>query len=605
MTDVPPPDAPTAMQSRLSISLGQYSTAGAKAENQDFYGVLHPEGADLAAKGIAVCIADGISTSDQGAAAAETAVKSFLTDYFCTSPAWSTRSSGERVIAAVNSWMFAQNRRANGIPESEGEREQGLICTFTALVLKGRHAHIFHVGDARVLHLSGSEAQVLTEAHRVYLGGGQSYLGRAIGVNHHVEVDYRQVPAAPGDIFVLTTDGVHEFVSDGAIRELVSSGQTLDGAAWSIVEAALAAGSDDNLTAQVARVDQLADGALDDLIGYETLLPPAPLLEAGQEFEGYRIIESIHAGSRSHVYRARETDSGRLVALKVLSTEMAQDPVAQTSLMLEEWTMRRLDHPGLLSAPPPAQARRHAFSVSDLVEGESLHSWMLDHPMPDLAAVRDTVRQLASALHALHRREMIHRDLRPHNVLIDGEGRLKIIDFGSVQVAGLDELVPQALDSAFAGTMQYSAPELYLGYAATPRSDLYSLGVIAYQMLTGQLPYGPRVAAATSRAAQRKLVYTPVTQHNPDVPDWMDAAIAKAVAVDPARRYAELSEFVVDLAKPNQSLASPQPVPLLQRGSVRTWQLIAAALAAALALSLLTRPSGAENPSPAQQELQP
>jgi serine/threonine protein kinase len=200
---------------------------------------------------------------------------------------------------------------------------------------------------------------------------------------------------------------------------------------------------------------------------------------------------------------------------------------------------------------------------------------------------------------------MIHRDLRPHNVLLDGDGRLKIIDFGSVQVAGLDELALHALDAAFAGTMQYSAPELYRGYAATPRSDLYSLGVIAYQMLTGHLPYGPRVAAATSRSAQRKLIYTPVTQYNPDVPDWMDAAIAKAVAVDPARRYDELSEFVVDLAKPNRSLASPQPVPLLQRGSVRIWQLIAAALAAALLASLLTRPSAVEVPSTTQQEIQP
>lgn len=230
---------------------------------------------------------------------------------------------------------------------------------------------------------------------------------------------------------------------------------------------------------------------------------------------------------------------------------------------------------------------------------------MLDHPLGELTVVRDFVKQLASALHAMHRREMVHRDLRPQNILLDGEGHLIIIDFGSTKVAGLEELAAKTLDDAFAGTMQYSAPELYLGYEATPVSDLYSLGVIAYQMLTGHLPYGPRVAAATSRSAQRKLIYTPVTHHNPDVPDWMDAAIAKAVAVDPGKRYGELSEFVVDLAKPNGSLASPQPLPLLQRGSVRSWQLIAAALAAALLASLLTRPPATENPSTSQQEIRP
>ncbi|MFV0645705.1 MAG: serine/threonine protein kinase, partial [Sphingomonadaceae bacterium] len=177
-----------------------------------------------------------------------------------------------------------------------------------------------------------------------------------------------------------------------------------------------------------------------------------------------------------------------------------------------------------------------------------------------------------------------HRDLRPHNVMVTPDGAVKIIDFGSVQVAGLDELSEQVLEGQYAGTMQYSAPELYLGYMATPHSDLYSLGVIAYQMLTGLLPYGPHVANARSRAAQRKLKYVPVVHYNPDVPDWMDAAIGKAVQIDPARRYDELSEFVVDLAKPNRSLADMRPRPLLERGSVRTWKIISAILAIALAI---------------------
>ena len=112
--------------SRLEVSLGQYSTAGAKSENQDFHGALEPEGADRATKGIAVVIADGISTSRLGAAAAETAVKSFLTDYYCTSQAWSVQTSAERVIASTNSWMHARNARIR--PREEGEsREQAAL----------------------------------------------------------------------------------------------------------------------------------------------------------------------------------------------------------------------------------------------------------------------------------------------------------------------------------------------------------------------------------------------------------------------------------------------------------------------------------------------
>lgn len=589
MTNGLPPFAQATVTNRLSIALGQYSGAGAKPENQDFHGALQPEGADLAMKGIALCIADGISTSRQGAAAAETAVKSFLTDYFCTSPAWSVRNSGERVIAATNSWMHAQNRRQLGLPQSEGEREQGLICTFSALVLKGRSAHIFHVGDARIARMRGGAIEALTEPHRVYLGGGESCLGRAIGVNRHVEIDYRQLPLAVGDIFILSTDGVHEALSDRAIHKLASGADTLDNAAHAIAKAALDAGSTDNLTVQLARVESLPDGGLDDLVGSEAALLPAPLLEPGAAIDGYRILRKLHSGSRSHVYLAEDGPGGRKVALKLLSTELAQNPAALTSLLLEEWAMRRLNHPNLLGAPPQAEQRRHACAVSHYIEGQSLHARMQQDGPLDLFTTRDLVKQIASGLYAMHRREMIHRDLRPHNILIDVDGRPVIVDFGSVQVAGLGELAIETLDAAFAGTMQYSAPELYLGYEASPRSDLYSLGVIAYQMLTGHLPYGPRVAAARTRAEQRRLRYTPVTSHNPDVPDWMDAAIAKAVSIDPAKRYEEISEFVVDLAKPNTALASPQPVPLMQRGGVRVWQTISAILAAALAASLLLR----------------
>lgn len=593
------------MKSQLSISLGQYSSAGVKPENQDFHGALQAEGADLATKGIVACIADGISTSALGAAAAETAVKTFLTDYYCTSPAWSVRHSGECVIAATNSWMHAQNRRAQGIPESESQREDGLICTFSALVLKSRTAHVFHIGDAQVARVHAQSVEPLTEPHRVHIGGGESYLGRAMGVNRNVEIDYDQVPLAPGDIFMLATDGIYEALPSRVIAQIVAEAATLDVAARIIAETAQGAGSTDNLTVQLVRVESLPEGGIDDLIGGETALPPAPALIEGQSFEGYTILRELHSGSRSHVYHARDEANGADVALKVLSTELAQDPKALSSLLLEEWVMRRLDHPNLLRAAPQERARSHAYSVTEYVEGQSLHGWMLDHSLPDLAVVRSLVKQVATGLGALHRREMIHRDLRPHNVLIDAGGKARIIDFGSVQVAGLEELGAEMLEAAFAGTMQYSAPELYLGYPASMRSDQFSLGVIVYQMLTGHLPYGPRVAAANTRAAQRKLAYTPVTHHNPDVPDWMDAAIAKAVSIDPLRRYDELWDFVTDLGQPNRELAPAGPLPLLQRGSVRTWKLISAGLAAALVLSLLTRPDAAEVPSQPEQEIAP
>lgn len=565
------------MGAQLSVTLGQYSTAGRKEANQDFHGSLLPTDSLLASKGIALVIADGISTGKLGATASETAVKSFLTDYYATSEAWSVRTSAERVIAATNSWMHARNTRAGRLVSDE-EREQGMVCTFSALVLKARSAHVFHIGDARIARLVGTALEPLTEAHRVYLGGGESYLGRAIGINRHVEIDYCQCSVAPGDLFVLTTDGIHDYLPDAVIAAAMADKGELEQAARRIAEAALEAGSPDNLTVQLFRVETLPDSAIEDLIGVELGLQPAPRLEPGRDFEDYAILRELHSGSRSHVYLARDRMDGALVALKVPATEQAQDPAQMQALLLEEWVARRVGNPHVLKAAPPRAARRHAYSVMEYVDGQPLDVWMHDHFPPNLATVRSLTKQIATGLQALHRREMLHRDLRPRNVMVDRDGTAKIIDLGSVEVAGLEELAPHALDAAFAGTMQYSAPELYLGVPASAASDIYSLGVIVYQMLTSDLPYGPRVAAATSRAAQRKLRYVPAVQRNPEVPDWMDAAIARAVAIEPRDRYVELSEFIYDLSHPNPALASPPSLPWLGRRPERRWQAISAVL---------------------------
>ncbi len=191
----------------LSVTIGQCSEAGAKPLNQDFHGALIPEGTDLALKGIAVAMADGISSSKVSRIAAETAVKSFLTDYYCTSDAWTAKTAGERVIRAANAWLHAESRR-NWLYDN-----QGYICTFSAIVFKGRTAHIFHVGDSRIFQLAGGSLEQLTRDHRVSISKTEGYLNRALGVDPNVEIDYLAFDLKPGDVFVLSTDGVHEFIS--------------------------------------------------------------------------------------------------------------------------------------------------------------------------------------------------------------------------------------------------------------------------------------------------------------------------------------------------------------------------------------------------------
>ncbi|MED5545265.1 MAG: bifunctional protein-serine/threonine kinase/phosphatase [Pseudomonadota bacterium] len=586
------------MGSRLAVRLGYCSDAGAKEANQDFGDAFVPEdGASLAIKGIALALADGISTSAQGREAAELAVSSFLTDYMATPEAWSVPTSAERVIAAINSWLFARNTGGQGPALDDSARERGLVTTFSALILKGRSAYVFHVGDGRVAHLSDGSCRILTQPHRVDLGGGESLLARALGIDRRVEVDHVQTAIAAGDVFVLTSDGVHEHLGDADMRAALAEPDP-QRAAEALVDAARAAGSGDNLTAQVLRVEALPDGDLADVIGDGRELPPAPPLMAGQSFEGLTVLRTLHTGHRSHVYLVREEASGRRLVLKAPATEQAGDAHELQRLMLEEWVARRVTNSHLLSAPPPRRERRHAYVLFEYLSGQTLEEWAHAQIATDLAAVRSLVKQVARGLLALHRREILHGDLRPANVIVDADGTARIVDFGSALVAGLEELSPRAGEALYAGTMQFTAPEIWLGHAPTRASDLWSLGALAYFLLTRSLPYGPRLSAAQTRAAQRKLRYVPASEINPEVPDWMDAALACALALDPAQRYAELSEFTYDLSRPNAALRPVTARPLLARRPERVWQAISALLALALAASLLLGGQSAGRPAP-------
>lgn len=265
------------MSTHLTLSLGQHSTRGRKETNQDFHGALVPERATLLLKGGAIAIADGIGSSPVSHVASETAVRSFLTDYYDTPDSWSVKTAASRVIAATNSWLHAETRRNRHLHDPDGSRDRGYVTTFTALVLKSRTAHIFHVGDARVSRVVQRSLEALTEDHRVVLSAQESYLGRALGAAAHVEIDHHTVPIEAGDVFVLTTDGVHEHVRPEAIvADIARHGDDLDRAAQEIARRAYENGSADNLTVQIVRVDAVPDGEAVELSGRIDDVPPAP-----------------------------------------------------------------------------------------------------------------------------------------------------------------------------------------------------------------------------------------------------------------------------------------------------------------------------------------
>ena len=173
--------------------------------------------------------------------------------------------------------------------------------------------------------------------------------------------------------------------------------------------------------------------------------------------------------------------------------------------------------------------------------------------------------------------------------MIDKLGTVKIIDFGATSVAGIVEMRTPDAQSHILGTAQYTAPEYFVGESGSASSDMFSLGVITYQMLSGRLPYGTEVAKSRTRSAQKKLRYESVLHEDREIPVWLDGVISKAVHPNPLKRYEALSEYVHDLRHPNRAFLNKTRPPLLERNPVAFWKGLSAILAAIIVVLLFTR----------------
>jgi len=552
------------MSRPLSVSIGDASNKGVKSVNQDFLGSVTPKEPMLSTKGIVLAMADGISSSNVSQIASETAVTSFLEDYYCTSDSWSVKTSVQKVIKSINSWLYAQTRNS----PYRFNKDKGYVCTFSALVLKSNTAHIFHSGDTRIYRLSSGELEQLTEDHRRVVSKDVSYLTRALGIDQTFEIDHQSQELEQNDIYIIATDGVYEFLDAQQIVKHIDESDSLELAANGIIQQALNSGSDDNLSVQIVRINNVPEYRLDE-VHRLTMLPLPPRLAPRMQFDGYEILREIYISSRSHVFLAKDVESLQTVVIKTPSTELRNDTQYLERFMLEEWIAKRINNPHVAKAIVPNRKRNYLYLVTEFIDGISLNQWMIDNPKPKLEQVRDIIEQTAKGLQAFHRQEMIHQDLRPANIMLDSSNTVKIIDFGSTFIAGVTDIDTEEI---MRGTIRYSAPEYFLGQLGTQASDIYSLAVITYQMLSGKFPYSAAIAQAKSVSAQRNLRYHSLINDESEIPVWVDDTLEQALKVNPLKRYSELSEFIQDLRQPNKLFLAKTRPPLLQRDPVMFWQ---------------------------------
>lgn len=551
----------------LKVRCGQYSQAGIKAENQDAIGFYAPDNSLLLESKGAICaIADGISSSEQAREASHAAITGFIADYFSTPDTWSVKQSGGKVLTAINVWLCGQSHQFR-------EMSRGFATTFSAVIIKSVTAHLFHVGDARIYLFRNNTLEQLTQDHRIKLDEGKEYLGRALGVDYALDIDYKSLSVEPGDVFILMTDGVYEFVTDNIIKQLVSENSELEQCAKALCTLALQNGSGDNVSCQLFCIDQLAEPKPEEVYAKLTALPFPPELYEGVILDGYRVLRELHASSTSQLYLAIDTETNQKVVLKTPSVNFEDDPAYLERFQLEEWIGRRIDNAHVVRIVEQQRPRRFLYYVMEYVAGITLQQKLDDEGPLSLSEVRQILPQLISGLRAFHRLDMLHQDLKPGNIMLSDEGVVKIIDFGSTRIAGIADVVSPIKRKILLGTKEYTAPEYLLGEQAGVQADQFALGSILYNLLSGQLPYGKQFEKATNRQDLGRLSYQPLTQLQADIPVWVDKAIQKSVQINPQRRYEVLSELQTDLTKPNPAFLQDEYVPLIERHPLRFWQM--------------------------------
>ena len=563
----------------LRLAYGGHSLTGIKERNEDAYAAILPGGQARLTKGAVASIADGVSCSDNAQVASQTAVGTFIQDYLSTPETWDVKTSASRVLSSLNSWLYYQGQSALS-------RQNGFVTTFSSVVIKSTTAHLFHCGDSRIYRWREGQLLQLTTDHVLLQAGGAATLTRALGMDTDLKVDYQQRNVRMGDLLLLTTDGVHEAVKALQLTSLLQELQfeqvlqageganaVLEKMAQTLTAAALEARSSDNLTCLLLMVLELPVEDISESHRQLAELAIPPALQSGQKLDGYTIQHVLHSSGRSHVYLATHPRFRQKFVIKAPAVSFSEDPLYLEAFIRQQWVGRRVDSPLLMRIHEPLPDARFLYHVCEYIDGTTLKQWIYDHPQPPLQQVRNLAKQIASCLRVLQRQGMLHRDLKPASIMVTPDGNVKLIDFGTVQVSGLKDIKTATADALPAGTADYMAPEYLFGEQGVARSDIFSFGVIVYEMLTGALPYEPPPVDTSRVRDYDYWQYKSACDRRKDLPLWLDLALRKACAPLPSARYTALSEFLHDLEVPNTDLLDRyQFQPLIEKNPVRFWQ---------------------------------
>ena len=541
------------------LHMGQASTAGPRARNEDFYGAIIPD-ERIHRWGSLVCVADGIGGCSDARRASESTVRSLLNDYYATPESWGSVKALNRVTASINAWMFRDGQKL----------DNGLGTTLVAALFRGRSLTLLWAGDSRAYRLRAGQCHCLTRDH-VFPSPDFSMLTKAVGMDHTFSPDLLEEPLKIGDRFLLVTDGVWNVIKDAELVRLAVAETDPQHLAETLIQVSEQCHTHDNATAVVVDVVGLpSEGVVDIQRQWQDLpiiIPP----KLGDELDGFRIVRKVHSGHQGLLVEAIDSQNNENVILKFPDFLLADDPIFMERFAREEWTGLRINHPNVVTFRPQATERRSAvYCVMEAVSGQTLQM-VLEAAKQGLPAtlVANCIKQAACGLMALHRKGVIHRDVKPDNLMMSKSGSVILVDLGTVSVQGLALITQDAPGTRIVGgTPGFMAPELYHGERGDERSDIFALGVTAYYLLTGRPPFGQPESNVTPNFTTPPAI----SDLQPDASLELVALVEKCLALDPKQRFGDMGELLAFMDNP-AIMETKKFVPLVARNPLRFYQV--------------------------------
>ncbi|HEV3217163.1 MAG TPA: protein kinase [Vicinamibacterales bacterium] len=578
----------------MKLTYAELSWIGARANNEDAIFFWEPEDEqEKRSRGAIALLADGVGGHGGGEIASALALETALKAFREVNPGTTDNQLLWRLFNAANLAVYDAGMQRGG-PDR-------IATTLTVSLFRRNEVAVGHVGDSRsYLVAYGGEIRQLTSDHtyvaeqlkmsliskeEAMASELKAMLTRSIGQHPTIRVDYSRSVLRERDIVIQCTDGLHGCVTEPELQECVRR-MPLPDACEYLVRLAEKRGSQDNISIQIVLVENVPRvGYYRGAVAYyaPASKPVSNELQVGDVLdERFEITDIVNRSAMSSVLKATDLKTGRPVALKVPLPSLEGDPAAFSRFQREGEIGRALDHPGILKIIDIDEKQQsRPYLVMEFLEGRTLERLMRDvRPMPEGDALR-IVSQICDALEYLHRHDVVHRDLKPQNIMVCNDGSVRIMDFG-IAKAGASRRLTFGSFSPTMGTPDYMAPEQVKGQRGDERTDIYSLGAMLYEMVTGRVPFEGQNAYMVMNA---RLIGDPIAPrvYNPKIRPEVEEIILHAMARNPPERYRSAAEMKADVDAPEKvhvtGRASRLTVPVPWK---RRWRVVRGVLLAML-----------------------